>query len=218
MALSNRSFARQQRDPTKHMIGIVFVVLLHVLIIYALMTGLARTVVEVIKKPLSANIIDEIKPPPPPPPPPKKIQVPEPPPAYVPPPDIPVAVAPTTGPTISAVTAAPPPPQVAAPPPVVAAPPPPPPPKPAVRRNLVRIGGDPPEFPRAARRNNIEKGQVLARLMIDEKGNVTEVIIVSANPPRHFDKAVIDALSEWKFKPEGEKYVGEIEIAFTLKD
>ncbi len=203
MDLSNRSFARQQRDPTKHMIGIVFVVLLHVLIIYALMTGLARTVVEVIKKPLSANIIDEIKPPPPPPPPPKKIQVPEPPPAYVPPPDIPVAVAPTTGPVISAVTAAPPPPQVSAPPPVVAAPPPPPPPpKPAVRRNLVRIGGDLPEFPRAARRHNIEKGQVLARLMIDEKGNVTEVIIVSANPPRHFDKAVIDALSEWKFKPK----------------
>jgi protein TonB len=105
---------------------------------------------------------------------------------------------------------------VIAPPAVVA--PPAPPPKPAVRRNLVRIGGDPPEFPRAARRLNIEKGQVIARLMIDEKGNVTEVIIVSANPPRHFDKAVIEALSDWKFKPEGEKYVGEIEIAFTLKD
>ena len=48
--------------------------------------------------------------------------------------------------------------------------------------------------------------------MIDEKGNVTEVIIVSADPPRHFDKAVIDALQDWKFKAEGEKYVGEIEI------
>ena len=54
-------FARQQRDPTKHMIGIGFVVLLHALLIYALLTGLARTVVEVIKKPLSATIIDEIK-------------------------------------------------------------------------------------------------------------------------------------------------------------
>jgi outer membrane biosynthesis protein TonB len=47
---------------------------------------------------------------------------------------------------------------------------------------------------------------------------VTEVIIVSADPPRHFDKAVVDALQEWKFKAEGEKYVGEIEINFSLKD
>ena len=51
--------------------------------------------------------------------------------------------------------------------------------------------------------------------MIDEKGNVTEVIIVSADPPRHFDKAVVDALKDWKFKAEGEKYVGEIEINFS---
>jgi protein TonB len=214
-------FARQQRDPTKHMIGIVFVVLIHVLVIYALLTGLARTVVEVIKKPLSATIVDEIKAPPPPPPPPRKIieapKVQAPVETYVPPPDIPV---PTTqaAPVISAVTATPPvAPHVIAPP-VVAPPPPAPPPKPAVRKNLVRIGGDPPEFPRAARRLNIEKGQVIARLMVDEKGNVTEVVIMSSNPQRHFDQAVIDALKEWKFKPEGEKYVGEIEIVFTLKD
>ncbi len=33
-------FARQQRDPTKHMIGIAFVVLVHVIVIWALLTGL----------------------------------------------------------------------------------------------------------------------------------------------------------------------------------
>jgi len=216
-------FARQQRDPTKHLIGIVFVVLIHVVVLYALMTGLARTVVDVIKKPLSATIVDQIRPPPPPPPPPKKIiEVPKvqaPVETYVPPPDIPV---PTTqeAPVISAVTATPPAqPHVIAPPVVEAPPPPPPPPpKPAVRRggDLVRISGDPPEFPRNAQRLNIEKGQVIARLMIDEKGNVTEVVIVSAVPPRHFDKAVIDALKEWKFRADGQKYVGEIEINFKL--
>jgi len=211
-------FARQQRDPTKHMIGIAFVVLMHLFVVYALMTGLGRSMMQIVKKPLSAKIIEEVKPPPPPP---KKIELPKLPPpprveTFVPPPDVPVVSAPT-GPTITVVTPKAPEPKVEQP--VVApAPPPPPPPKPAVRRNLVRIGGDPPEFPRAARRLNIERGQVIARLMIDEKGNVTEVIIVSATPPRHFDKAVIEALSEWKFKPEGEKYVGEIEIAFTLKD
>ena len=119
------NFARQQRDPTKHMIGIVFVVLIHVLVIYALMTGLARTVVEVIKKPLSATIIEEIKAPPPPPPPPKKIvempKVQTPVETYVPPPDIPVAAAPVA-PVISAVTATPPTePHVIAPPAVVGA-------------------------------------------------------------------------------------------------
>jgi len=221
MESSHMSFARQQRDPTKHMIGIVFVVLVHALVIYALLTGLARTVVEVIKKPLSATIIEELKAPPPPPPPPKKIvempKVQTPVETYVPPPDIPVAAAPVA-PVISAVTATPPTqPHVIAPPAVVA-PPAPPPPKPAIRRGIVRLGGDDPVYPRQAIRAGIAKGRVLARVMIDEKGNVTEVIIVSADPPRHFDKAVIDALQEWKFKAEGEKYVGEIEINFSLKD
>ena len=59
---------------------------------------------------------------------------------------------------------------------------------------------------------------MLARLLIDEKGNVTEVIIVSSDPPRVFDRAVRSALEEWKFKPEGEKYTGEVEINFSLKD
>jgi len=219
------NYAQQQRDPTKHMIGIVFVVLIHALVIYALMTGLARTVVEVIKKPLTAQIVEEIRPPPPPPPPPKKlVEVPKvqaPVETYVPPPDIPVPAPPPVAPVITAVTPTPPPqPHVIAPPPppVVAPPPPPPPPKPAIRRGIVRVAGDDPVYPRQAIRSGISKGRVLARVMIDEKGNVTEVIIVSADPPRHFDKAVIDALSEWKFKAEGEKYVGEVEINFSLKD
>ncbi|MEO8304246.1 MAG: TonB family protein [Betaproteobacteria bacterium] len=214
-------YARQQRDPAKHMIGIGFVVLFHVLVIYALVTGLARTVVEVIKKPLSATIIEEIKAPPPPPPPPKKIiiepqKVPVPVQPYIPPPDIPVPT--TVEPVISAPVSTPPPaPYVIAPPPppVVVAPAPPP--KPAIRRGITPIKREDPVYPRAAIRLNIEKGKVVARLNIDEKGNVTNVTIISADPPRHFDRAVIDALSEWKFTAEGEKYVGEIEINFSLK-
>src|SRR5450432_1073063 len=92
-------FARQQRDPARHVIGITFVVLVHALVIYALVTGLARKAIEVIKKPLTATIIEEIKapPPPPPPPPPKKIveqpKLPPPPEQpFVPPPDIPPPV------------------------------------------------------------------------------------------------------------------------------
>jgi periplasmic protein TonB len=210
-------FARQQRDPTKHMIGIAFVVLVHVVVIYALLTGLGKSIIEVIKKPLTATIIEEIKlPPPPPPPPPKKIieppkqQIVQP---YVPPPDIPVPV--QAEPVISAVTATPPTePHVIAPP-VVA---PPAPPKPAVRRGVSRVSGEDPTYPRAAIKAGIDNGRVVARINIDEKGNVTEVIIVSADPPRHFDRAVIDALMSWKFRAEGEKYVAEVELNFSLKD
>jgi len=210
-------FARQQRDPTRHVIGIAFVVLLHVLLIYALVTGLARKAVEVIKKPLNATVIEEIKPPPPPPPPPKKIEIPKiqaPVQPYVPPPDIPVPVTPTE-PVISAPTAVvPTEPVVIAPP--APTPPPPPPPKPAVRRGIVPIYKEEIIFPKAAIRAGIDKGSVVARVMIDEKGNVSDVIIVSADPPRHFDRAVIDALKAWKFQADGEKYVGEIEVNFRL--
>jgi len=209
-------YARQQRDPGRHAIGIAFVVLVHALVIYALMTGLARHAVEVIKKPLSATIIEELKLPPPPPPPPKKIvelpkATPQP---YVPPPDIPVPTQ-TVEPVISAPTVVVPTEPVVIAPPVVE--PPPPPPKPAIRRGVKRLSGDYPEFPSAAIKKGIEKGSVVARLSIDEKGNVTSVNIVSAEPRGVFDRAVIDALMSWKFTGEGEKYIAEIEIGFKLQ-
>jgi protein TonB len=218
-------FARQQRDPTRHVIGIVIVILVHVLVIYGLMTGLARKAVEIVKKPLTATIIEEIKapPPPPPPPPPKKII--EPPKAqapvqpYIPPPDIPVPTQ-QAEPVISSVTTTPPPEpvQITAPPVVEAPPAPPAPPKPAVRRGIVPIEREDPVYPREAIKAGVEKGRVLARLQIDEKGNVTDVQIVSASPPRFFDRAVREALSKWRFQADGEKYVGEVEVNFTLKD
>ena len=211
-------FARQQRDPTRHAIGIGFVVLVHALVIWALMSGLGKTMIEVIKKPLNATIIEEIKlPPPPPPPPPKKIEVAKAPPPeqpYVPPPDIPPPVAPTES-VIAAPSITPPPePHVIAPPPPPEAPPAP---KPAIRRGLVPIDKVDPIFPKKAIRDGIESGKVLARLQVDEKGLVTEVKIVEAKPPRVFDAEVIRALSQWKFKPEGDKYIAEVEVNFVLQ-
>ena len=70
-------FAQQQRDPKRHVIGIGAVVILHVLVVWALVSGLARKVVEVVKGPIEVKVIEEIvkKPPPPEvvPPPPKLI-------------------------------------------------------------------------------------------------------------------------------------------------
>jgi len=42
------------------------------------------------------------------------------------------------------------------------------------------------------------------------------VTIVEANPRKVFDREVIRALSLWKFKPEGDRYIAEIEITFVL--
>jgi protein TonB len=210
-------FARQQRDPARHVIGITFVVLVHAIVIYALVTGLARKAIEVIKKPLTATIIEEIKAPPPPPPPPKKII--EPPKLqpiiqpYVPPPDIPVPT-PQAEPVISSVTATPPTePNVIAPPAPVA-----PAPKPAVRKGLVPVEIIKPQYPREAIRAGVQRGMVVCLLNVDEKGNVTDVKVKSAEPPRVFDREVIQTLMRWKFIPDGEKYVAEVEINFTLKD
>src|SRR5256885_4487152 len=55
----------------------------HVLLIYALVHGLARKIVEVVRAPLETKIIEEVKRPPqeqpPPPPPPPKLATPPPP-------------------------------------------------------------------------------------------------------------------------------------------
>ncbi len=74
-----------------------------------------------------------------------------------------------------------------------------------------------PVYPREAIRSGIEKGQVVARLFIDEKGLVTDVKIVEADPPEVFNNEVTQALSQWKFQAEGEKFVGEVELNFALK-
>jgi periplasmic protein TonB len=105
--------------------GLIVVFALHVVVAWALATGLAREVVEIIKKPIEMAIIEEAPPPPPPPPPKiekiKEIPKPEVPPPFVPKPDI-TPEAPPPPPVIQAVAPEPP------PAPVVIAPPPPAPP------------------------------------------------------------------------------------------
>ena len=87
--------------------GIGIVALLHVLLGYALLSGLARQVVDVIKAPLETHLLEEVIPPPPPPPqvaPPPKLA---PPPAFVPPPE--VTPPPQPQPTITTTHSEPPP-------------------------------------------------------------------------------------------------------------
>ena len=74
-----------RRSMGRRLTGITVVVLLHAGIIYAVMTGLGRQAIEVIRAPLETKIIEATPPPPVTPPPPKLA---EPPPPYIPPPDI----------------------------------------------------------------------------------------------------------------------------------
>jgi protein TonB len=105
-------FTQQQKSPARQALGFVVVVLLHVGLIYALVTGLGTNIVEVIKAPIETKIIEEVKPPPPdvpPPPPPPKLAAPPPP--YIPPPEIQIAQPPPPTPVATVAAVAPPAPQ-----------------------------------------------------------------------------------------------------------
>ena len=215
-----KNYRETQRSPAKHLPSIVMVGLLHVLVGYALVSGLARKVVEVIKAPIETKIIEEIKKPiedTPPPPPPKLAA---PPPPFIPPPEvnIQVPVQAQQAPTITTVTTQKPPP---GPPPKAAPAPqaPPAPPAPVVRKNLQPVGEIVrPVFPRQAIRDGIQSGNVVAHLVIRPDGSVQEVRIIRARPPRIFDREVVRALSQWRFAPEPVGFIGEVDIDFKLED
>lgn len=222
------NYRYQPKDSSKRYTGIIFVVLLHALLGYVLVSGLARKGLEIIKKPLEAVVIQEviIPPPPPPPPPPKEIKPPEqkapkveaPPPPFVPPPE--VVVATSTAPTIEASVAPPPAPVVIAPPPppvVVEAPPAPP---AAPKPNRADIGVAcptqvQPEMPRKAIQDGAT-GVVKAKALIKD-GVVKEVTILSG--PRIFHAAVRTAMLQYKCSSDspGESIEATQEFSFKTE-
>ncbi|MBV8659051.1 MAG: energy transducer TonB [Burkholderiales bacterium] len=76
----------------------------------------------------------------------------------------------------------------------------------------------PPEFPAEAQRQSISSGTVTAKVSIEPDGKVSNVEILQAQPKRVFDRAVIDALIEWRFEPSGEKQTSEIKLVFKNDD
>src|SRR5438105_15905607 len=97
-------FSKRQADPRRHIVGITFVIVFHAVIVYALVTGLAKKVVEVVRAPIETKVIEEIKKPPPPPegvvPPPPVLAAPPPP--FIPPPEVQTATPPQVQNTITA--------------------------------------------------------------------------------------------------------------------
>lgn len=187
------NYAQRQADPRRHIVGFTVVVLFHALVIYALITGLAKKVIDVVRAPIETKVIEEIKKPPPPPevvlPPPPKLEAPPPP--YIPPPEIQIATPPPPAPTITVTTPTPPPAPVTiapAPPPVVAAPPPPPAAPPAPVRvgvvcpNVATVLGD-SSFPPEAQRRGIEHGEATMEWVVTASGQIKDMKTLSATNP-----------------------------------
>lgn len=170
--------------------ALIIVALIHILLGYALVTGLAyEAAKKVIQRVTTVDIKEEVKEEEPPPPPPKKVELPPPPPV-APPPKINVAVTP---PQIQTVTTPPP-----APPPIVLAPPAPPPPpppaKPATPRNDPGSWATPNDYPSRALREERE-GTSGFRVTIDADGKVANCQITSSSGHADLDEATCKLVS-----------------------
>jgi protein TonB len=221
------NYAEQQRNPAKHLVGLSVVVVIHIALGYALVNGLARKIVEVVKAPIETKIIEEVKPPEPPPPenlpPPPKVA--PPPPSFVPPPEV-VVTPQTTQPTITTTQTPPPPtPVTIAPPPAPAAPPAPAPQaaRPAIA-NVKACAPTDADYPPAAQRAEAT-GTTKVRFAIDGAGALVKAEVVkSAGGSREhklLDRTAVEKLSQCKFTPgsdeNGRPAGGSFDVEYVWK-
>lgn len=73
--------------------------------------------------------------------------------------------------------------------------------EPEIETDVVPIYRLKPKYPPRAMRAGIE-GVVTLEFTITEDGTVIDPVVVAANPPKLFDKAVLRAIKKWKFKPK----------------
>ena len=190
---SHLSYAQRQRNPRRHALGIVGVLGLHALLIWALLSGLARDVVQVTQTTVQALLIDEPAPafaaPPPP-----RVKAAPPPPAPTPAPLAPAAVPAPTAVTTPATPA----PSVANSPPANA---------PSAAAPAVRVGASiapggscaKPAYPPASRRLE-EEGTVGLRFLIGSDGSVLQSEVVKSSGFARLDEAARQALSKCQFR------------------
>jgi protein TonB len=178
-------------------VAIVIVALLHVLLGYALVTGLAYNVVKKAAEDLKTfDVEDEPPPPPEEPPPPPPENVPETPPPVVSPP--PLVRTNTPPPPMATVREAPPPVVTytapPAPPARPAPPPPPPPPPPPQKVSSARAKGSLPglfstdDYPQDALRNE-QQGTTAVRLTIGTDGRVSDCSVTASSGSSSLDTA-----------------------------
>jgi protein TonB len=197
--MPNQSLQDLRPPPSKpikknRMPGVIFVVVLHFVMIYALYSGLAEATVGLIVGDLETTVVAETAAddtPPPPPPPDFK-----PPPPSVPPPEVVIDLAPIQQAqnTIVAVTDRP-----APPPPPVAAAPPPPPPTPATRIDRAQVTEA--DYPPISLRLQ-EQGVVEIKCLIGTDGMVKQTELVKSSGHNRLDEAAANfAKRRFRYKP-----------------
>lgn len=201
-------YAQQQRSPGKHLAGIGAVLILHIIIGYALINGMAKRLVDATKAIMETKIIAEVNKPQddtPPPPPPKLVQLP---PAFVPPPEVQIAAPPPAiSPTITSVTRAPAPVKaapVAAPIQVAVACP---------NSQKIRAGIN---YPTRARRDGLE-GNVLIEFTVAADGAIKDIDIKNTTD-RVFNDVSINAVKQFKCNAQGRDVRVTVPFAFKLVD
>ena len=197
-----------QQNQSRRMGVFAFIVGFHLLLVYGLVSGLARKVVEVVAPPLVTDIIEEIKPEdkPPPPPPPQM----ERPPVQVPPPDDVIDIPMETNTTaISNVTDKPAP--AAAPPaPVV------------VARTPAKIGRMPSSedyYPAASKRAE-EQGTATVKVCVDAKGKlIGNPSVVTSSGFDRLDEGAVKLARAGRYQPgtSGGQAQDESCVSFRVK-
>lgn len=215
----------EPKDPSRRVKAVLIVIVLHVLLAYVLVSGLARQGSNAINKPLEAVVIQEViippspsTPPPPPTPAPKETRKPQevlkreaPPPPSMPPSDAAPEVS-STAPVVASVVPAP-----SAPAAVAALPPAPSPVGPPGPKRtsigLVCPMQVPPEMPRKALQEGIE-GVVKAQIHVKD-GTILDVTILSG--PRVFHAAVKAAMLQYRCVADGGEATATQEFNFRLE-
>ena len=192
-----QDYASHQRHPSQHGLGIALVVLLHVLLFWAIQSGLVRTVSQKAQVVVDAVLLSEDKPSIPPPPAPKNLPLPKSqPPAPSPAPKVEAPVVAVPAP--AAVTAAP-----SAPSPTPTAPAAPSGPKADAVRTAAVVNAaqcEKPEYPSASRRLE-EEGTVQLRFLVGVDGKVIQAEVEKSSGYKRLDEAARAGLSRCQFRP-----------------
>ena len=193
-------FSNKEKDSTSRVIGLTAIIALHAFVGYAVVSGLGKKMIDVIKKPVETKIIEEVKPPPPkelpPPPPPPEVKAPPPP--FIPPPEVVVNTPPPPQPAISQTTNVKPATSELprTPPPVKNTGEATPAPKQAAETAHDKTGEcEVPDYPRAAQRAGAE-GTVRISFLVGTDNRVKEARIDKTSGNRELDKAAKEKLSE----------------------
>lgn len=200
-----------QATSQRKLIGLGGVVILHLLLFWAIQSGLTRTVFQKMPHVVQAILLEERQPEPPAPPAPPAPAPPPPkpqpapstpaPPAYVPPAEVPVAAAPAVN-AIAAVTSSPPPaPAPAAPAqPNVTLPSKASPPVRTAAGVSTGANCEKPDYPAASRRME-EEGTVSLRFLVAVDGKVIQSEIEKSSGYKRLDEAARAGLSKCQFRP-----------------